>query len=80
MGRTSKHQYTWFHDRLVDAYCRSGLTVSQLSQKTGISKSQIYRMLFELQWPSIPDMLRLEDAMQLDRGYLISRPKGDQPR
>lgn len=74
MSRRSSYQYPWFHERIMNAYYASGMTVAQLSERSGVARSYLYRILFELCWPSIPTMFKLEAALGLEQGELV-RPK-----
>lgn len=75
MSRHSEYQAPWFHDALYKAMVDSGMTVPQIAKKAGISKSHAYRIFAAEQWPSIPVMMRLEDALGLERGTIIRKEK-----
>ena len=75
MSRTSEYQAPWFHERLIDGLIQSGLSVPEVAKRARISKSHAYRIFYELRWPSIPVMLRLEAAMGMERGALVDAKK-----
>lgn len=73
MSRHSEYQAPWFHDRLYKAFINSGMSIPEIARKASISKSHAYRIFAAEQWPSVPVMMRLEDAMGLEHGALIKR-------
>ena len=75
MSRTSEYQAPWFHERLIDGLVKSGLSVPEVAKRARISKSHAYRIFYELRWPSVPVMLRLEAAMGMERGALVNIKK-----
>lgn len=75
MSRQTEYQPPWFHDRLYNSFIASGLSIPEIARKARISKSHAYRIFAAEQWPSVPVMLRLEDAMGLERGALIRAEK-----
>ena len=75
MSRQTEYQPPWFHERLYKGFRSSGLSIPEIARKAGISKSHAYRIFAAEQWPSVPVMLRLEDAMGLERGALIRTEK-----
>lgn len=75
MSRQSEYQPPWFHDRLYNAFIKSGMSIPEIAKKANVSKSHAYRIFAAEQWPSVPVMLRLEDAMGLERGTLIRKEK-----
>ena len=75
MSRQTEYQAPWFHDRLYKAFIQSGLSIPEIAKKASISKSHAYRIFAAEQWPSVPVMMRLESAMGLEQGTLISKEK-----
>lgn len=75
MSRKTEYQPPWFHYGLYKAYVQSGLSIPEIARKAEISKSHAYRIFAAEQWPSIPVMMRLEDALGLERGALIRKEK-----
>lgn len=71
MSRRSEYQAPWFHDALYNAFIASGMSIPEIARKARISKSHAYRIFAAEQWPSVPVMIRLEDAMGLERGTLV---------
>ena len=75
MSRQTEYQPQWFREALYQAWVSSGMTIPQVARKASISKSHAYRIFAAEQWPSVPVMMRLEDAMGLERGTLIRKEK-----
>ena len=75
MSRQSEYQPPWFHEAMYNAFIKSGMSIPEIARKASISKSHAYRIFAAEQWPSVPVMMRLEDAMGLERGTLIRKEK-----
>lgn len=75
MSRKSEYQTPWFHERLIESLINCGMSVPEVAKKAHISKSHAYRIFYEMRWPSIPVLLRLEHAMGVERGGLVSTKK-----
>lgn len=75
MSRQTEYQPPWFHERLYKAAVNSGMSIPEIAKKANVSRSHAYRIFAAEQWPSVPVMLRLEDAMGLERGTLIRKEK-----
>lgn len=75
MSRQTEYQPPWFREAMYHAFRNSGMSIPEIARKAGISKSHAYRIFAAEQWPSIPVMMRLEDAMKLERGTLIRKEK-----
>jgi transcriptional regulator with XRE-family HTH domain len=75
VSRQTEYQPPWFHDGLYKAFIQSGMSIPEIARKANISKSHAYRIFAAEQWPSVPVMMRLEDAMGLERGTLIRKEK-----
>lgn len=73
MSRRAEYQAPWFNERLNNALDNSGLSVDELAQRSGLPRSSVYNWINGVGWPSIPNMLKLEAAMGLERGALIKK-------
>ena len=71
MSRHCEYQAPWFHKKLIDGLIESGISVPQVAKRARISKSYAYKIFYELQYPSVPVMMRLEDVLGFERGALV---------
>ena len=70
MSRRSGYQYPRFNRILLEKFTESGLSVAEFAARARIHKSYAYRILYELYWPSVPVLWRIEKALGLEPGDL----------
>lgn len=73
MSRRTEYQTPWFNERLTNAINTSGMSIDEIARKCGLRRSSIYNWYNGVGWPSIPSLLRLEEALKLERGSLIKK-------
>lgn len=69
----SVHQYppTGFSERLYDTWLKSGLEITELSRKSGVSRTSVYCYIYNGIAPNISALAKLCKVLNVSADYLL---------
>lgn len=71
MGKIKHYQPIEFNTRLHDAYIKSGLEITEIAKKTGISRSTIYGILYYGQTSNVTTIGKIAKLLNVSLDYLV---------
>lgn len=71
MSQIKHYQLIGFNTRLYDAYIKSGLEVTEISKKIGISRSTFYNILYYGQTPNVTTIGKIAKLLNVSLDYLV---------
>ena len=71
MSKVKHYQPIGFDTRLQDAYIKSGLEVTEISKKIGISRSTFYGILYYGQTPNVTTIAKIAKLLNVSLDYLV---------
>lgn len=69
--QVKRNQPEGFRERLYDVFIKSGITITDIAKRTGVSRSLIYGYLYDDVVPSVTILVKLCAIFNVSSDYLL---------